>query len=94
MEQCVRTFMPQFNTKFDRYNHSLKGTARNDRHRQTETYKATLERFYANHGGKATYWNNWYHSVQDEAGCHIHTRDFYPAYRLIESLKNAEIVEI
>ena len=36
----------------------------------------------------------YYHRIQDEAGCHVKPRVFYPAYRLIQALKTAEVVEI
>ena len=35
-----------------------------------------------------------YHQIQDEAGCHIKPRDFYPAYRFLKGLETAEIVEV
>lgn len=86
--------MPASSTKFDRYNHSAKGIARRDRHHQTERYRATNERFYANHGGQAAYWVNWYHRVQDEAGCHMLVAEFYPGYRFLQALVTAEVVEV
>lgn len=35
-----------------------------------------------------------YHRIQDEAGCHWGVRSFYPAYRFLKALENAEIVEV
>lgn len=77
-----------------KHNHSPKGFARNDRMRQTEKFRATQERFYAKHGGRAAYDRECYHRIQDEAGCHYDPQTFYPGYRFIKALETAEIVEI
>ena len=37
---------------------------------------------------------NRYHRIQEEAGCHLKLRNFYPGYRLIRDLLVAEVVEI
>lgn len=35
-----------------------------------------------------------YHRIQDEAGCHRHITSFYGGFRFVESLSNAEVVNI
>ena len=34
-----------------------------------------------------------YHKIQEEAGCHMKVRVFYPAYRIIKALETAQVVE-
>jgi len=35
-----------------------------------------------------------YHRIQEEAGCHLKPRDFYPGYCVLKALEIAEVVEI
>ena len=35
-----------------------------------------------------------YHEIQEAAGCHMSVVDFYPGYRIIKALENAEVIEI
>jgi len=81
-------------SKYIRYNRSIKGHRRNDRHRQTDKYKVTRERFFAKHGGAAAYMKAKYRRIQDEAGCYSRVQDFVPGYRLLKALETAEIVEV
>lgn len=37
---------------------------------------------------------NYYHKIQDEAGCHMRPRDFYPGYRVLKALQDAEVVRV
>ncbi len=40
------------------------------------------------------YGKKWYYRLQDEINYHGDVSDFYPAYRMLKSLQEAEIVEI
>jgi hypothetical protein len=86
---CTQAF-----DKHDKYNHSAKGRARLKRYDESEKGIARHERFYARHGGKRAYDMGRYYRIQSEAGCHSHIDSFYPAYRFIKSLENAEVIEI
>ena len=81
-------------TKFDRYNHSPKGYARNVRYNKSEKRKVKCQQFYARHGGWAAYQRERYHRKQEEAGCHKGVRDFYPVFLFLQSLADAEVVEV
>lgn len=60
-----------------RYNNSPKGQARRRRYE---------ERHPNRWGRSAEYWRQRYRRIQEEAGCHIKLREFYPGYRLIKAL--------
>ena len=77
-----------------RYKHTPKGIVARLRFDHSEKRKMIQERFYAKHGGQATYEVGNYHRIQEEAGCHWDVPIFYPAYRFIKALENAEVVEI
>jgi len=85
--------MPASN-KYIRYNRSVKGHRRNDRHRQTGKCKATRERFFVKYGGERAYQRANYRRIQDEAGCHSRVQDFYQGYRILKALETAETVEV
>ena len=93
MALCVRTFIVPFDRHF-RYNLSAKGQARTKRYDDSEKGKLRHEKFYANHGGKRAYDMERHYRIQNEAGCHAHPNTFYPGYRFINALTNAEVVEI
>lgn len=80
--------------RYYRYNHSLKGIRRRERHWRTEKYRVGQERFYANHNGESAYRKNRYHGIQDGAGCHMCIADFYPAYCFLQALVSAKVVEV
>ena len=44
------------------------------------------------------YWRDYqrrrYKEIQDEAGCHMEVRIFYPGFRLLKALTEAEVIEI
>lgn len=85
--------MPQSDYQI-RYNRSVKGHRRNERYWQTAKRKASMERFFAKHGGSAAYQYARYHSIQNEAGCYQRKGDFYPGYKILKALETAEIVEV
>ena len=70
-----------------RYEHSPKGLARKRRWNQSPQKKA----FYHDH---PHYYYERYYRLQDEYGCHSDIVDWYPGYRIIKALENAEVVEI
>ena len=70
-----------------RYDHSVLGRARSRKFLGAGAKK----RFYRNH---PNYIKELYHRRQDEFGCHNEVEDFYPAYRMIKALQEAETVEI
>ena len=80
MEQCGKIYMVQFD-RYWRYNHSPKGLAR---WRKSEQGR----------GSRADYKRERYHRIQEEAGCYWDIQDFYPAYRLLKALEDAEVVEV
>lgn len=81
MAAIIRTSMLQ-SSKYQRYNQSCKGRQRR-------------KNFFARYdGGKAAYERRDYHRMQEEAGCHMAPRLFYPGYRLLKALETAEVVEI
>lgn len=51
-------------------------------------------KLYIQSGRKAKTGREWYHRIQEEAGCHMRVNDFYPGFRLLKALMEAEIVEI
>lgn len=71
---------PMFTPQY-RYNHSQKGLER-------------WRRYDRKRGSRADYYRGWYHRIQDEAGCYMTVRDFFPAYRLLRALETAPVVEI
>ena len=36
----------------------------------------------------------YYHRIQDEAGCHLRPRVFFPGYRFLLTLQDAPVVEV
>lgn len=86
MESSGRMSTPQF-----RYNHSVKGLARYRRYmeRHPDRVKASHHK-HALSGHRREY----YHRIQDEAGCHCHIDVFSPGFRLLQGLADASVVEI
>ena len=76
--------MPVSN-KYRKYNNSSKGQARRKRYEEKHP-----SRFVHT----AEYQRERYHRLQDTAGCHSSIRIFYPGLKLIEALKEAEVIEI
>jgi len=73
--------------KFRKYNYSEKGQARRQRY-EGEHPGRNAERVAVG------YYNDRYHKLQDEAGCHKSISTFYTGYRLLQSLTDAEVIEI
>lgn len=79
--------MPPFD-RFWRYNRSEEGKARNKRQDIKRRLSPVIKRLRADNERER------YHRIQDNAGYYSRTRDFFPGYKLIESLETAEVVEI
>jgi len=75
------------------YNESSKGRARRLRYEQSERGKE-VRGLYIESGRSAEVQRERYHYLQDYYGCHHAVRDWLPAYRFIEALQDAEVVEI
>lgn len=94
-EQLEKTSMPASRLEtYRRYDHSPKGYARKKRYEDSEKGKARYDKHRAKYGGHAAYERERCRRIQDEAGCHMRVRDFYPAYCLIRAFATAEVVEI
>ena len=73
------------------------GRAQSQRYRNTPWGYAVLREWVERNtlsGKLAEYERERYHRIQDEAGCHSKIGTFYPAYRFLKALENAEIVEV
>jgi len=49
---------------------------------------------YQQSGRQAENEINRYHRIQDEAGCHRDINGFYPVYRWLQAMANAEVVDV
>lgn len=84
MGLCGRTYMP-VSSRYRKYNYSAKGQARRKLYEtgHPDRFARTLE-----------YERERRHGIQERAGCHLETSTFYPGYRLLQSLGEAEVIEI
>ena len=95
MEKPVLIFTPV--STYFRYNHSLKGRIRRKKYRGSLKYDLVRKRYEQSAKGRETRQassKRRYHEIQDEAGCYMKPRVFYPAFCLIKALANAEVVEV
>ena len=79
--------MPLFD-RFWIYNRSEEGKARNKRQDIKRRLSPVIKRLRANNERER------YHRIQDNVGCYSNIREFFPGYKLIESLETAEVIEI
>ena len=92
MEPQEKTSMRR--SKHDRYNHSVKGMARDAQRRRGEARQRSQQAFWDRHGGRALYLRERYYHLQQEMGSHTKPNDIYPGFLVVRALKEAEVVDI
>ncbi len=77
-----------------RYVSSPGGHATTAKYHLSGRYKLYQQCYYDKHGGENVYRKELYHRHQDEMVYHGDPRVFYPAYRFLVALQEAEVIEI